>query len=117
MTMSLTQSRSCRPMTVLPVTDKDILMKPAREPGTQKRPPVIDNPIPYKPPKALHTLILNDATLRGVSIAEVLNSAVENEFARRATYTLNWYDEILPLVQKAQGQRGITSNEKVIRAV
>ena len=79
------------------------------------RPILLPNPKSIRFPRDLWTDILNEATRRDVSITEVVLNAVENEFARKATYLLNYYIDIRPLARKEQAQRCHTRVRAVLR--
>lgn len=97
--------------------NKESTFKPTKSypPGTNRnRPPTLKSPICFKAPKALHTLINNEATRRRVSVSEVILNALENEFGRKANYVLDFYEEVLPQIQKAQDRLGITETRTVL---
>ncbi len=85
-------------------------------PKTNTNRPPAEYRLTIRLPKLLETDINNEAHWRQVSVAEVVLSALENEFARKATYILNYYSDLRPLIQKAQELQGRTNQEDVRQA-
>lgn len=65
----------------------------------------------YRLPLEIISDIEAQAERRGVSDNEVVLCALENEFGRMATYRLDYYDDLRPLVQTAQGRQCPTGPE------
>jgi len=82
----------------------------------QNTSPRLDRRLSFRLPRKLEEDMVTDATLRDCSLNEVVLNALENELARRATYAVDYYEDIRPLIAKGQARRSRTRYRSVRHA-
>lgn len=68
--------------------------------------PMLDERMTVRMPGELLGLILSSAARRNCSANDVVLTALENEYARIAAFSSDFYRDLLPLVAGGQGVKG-----------
>ncbi len=65
--------------------------------------PILDERITVRISGVMLTLLLRAAARRNSSLNDVVNTALENDFTRMAGFSADFYLDIMPLLNRAQG--------------
>lgn len=65
--------------------------------------PMCDERMTLRMPRALLAEILERAGRANCSANHIVLNSLENEFARMHTYTLDYYNDVLPLIEAKKG--------------
>ena len=68
--------------------------------------PQLDERLTIRIPSELLKVLLSMAARQNSSLNHVALTCFENELARLATYRLDYYNDLLPLLQSRQGDNG-----------
>lgn len=68
--------------------------------------PICDERLTLRIPSVLLNVLLRMAAQQNNSLNHVALTCVENELARLATYRLDYYLDLIPLVKERQGDNG-----------
>lgn len=82
------------------------------EPKTNTTRPDADSKLEVRCPRVLRQIVNDAATVRGISVTEVVLNALELEFSRFMIYGEDFYEKWVPMIVRQQQRR--LSHKRVV---